>query len=165
MSLSGLPALLLAAIAPQSADAVAIDQAVAALFAPYSQETTSEAVWDRPIFSREVSELIAHWQAVMPEDEPDALNDGDWLCQCQDWDPKSFAVLIAKRKSRGPDEAETRVTLDLGWGATRKARLILRREEGQWRLDDLYATDFPKGLKRALRDTIGADEASRDGAK
>jgi hypothetical protein len=38
--------------------------------------------------------LIARWKAVMPQDEVDALNDGDWLCQCQDWDGDGFRATI-----------------------------------------------------------------------
>ncbi len=47
------------------------------------------------------------------------------------------------------------VKLDLGGTERRSAQLVLKREGGSWKLDDLYAaTDFPNGLKQKLQETI-----------
>jgi len=162
-----MPGLLLPFVAAASlsqGDTAAIDSTVAGLFAPYRQEEmTSEAVWERPIFSREVTQLIEKWRGVIPEDEPDDLNDGDWLCQCQDWDPKRFRVKILSRKVVEPDLAEVEVDIDIGFGEVRDAFLQFRREEGKWKLDELYSEPYPDGIRQALCDTIKADEALRGG--
>jgi hypothetical protein len=57
-----------------------------------------------------------------------------------------------------PGLAEVRVRLSLGFGERRAARLVMKREANGWRLDDLVAApDFPRGLKRKLRETIAED--------
>lgn len=143
--------LLVAATAPAPGTPEA---AVAAIYAPYSGPTTPTASWDYPIFSRQTAELIAHWRRVTPQDEPDELSDGDWLCLCQDFDNTAFkAEVLSKREARGGTQVSVR--LDLGFGARRTAELVLKREGGVWKLDDLYAApDFPNGLKQKLQETI-----------
>jgi hypothetical protein len=145
-----------ATLAP--ADRAALDQTVAGLYRPYSVGANSAAVWDRPLFARDIAVLIARWKQVMPEGELDGLNDGDWLCLCQDWDNKKFRVTTLSRQTLGPDAAELRLRIDLGIGQTREMRIRFRREARGWRIDDLFASDFPRGLKQALRETIAEDE-------
>jgi hypothetical protein len=154
-----LPALLLAASTAPAADREALDQTVAAIFAPYNEADMSDAAWERPIYSRVVTALIARWEQVMPEDEVDDLNDGDWLCQCQDWDPRNFRVKSVSYKQIKADAAEIEVDIDIGWGEKRDALLVFRREEGKWMLDDLYSEVYSDGIKDALVRTIAADEA------
>lgn len=154
-----LLAVLLAASPLPAADREALDETVAAIFAPYNEADMSDAAWERPIYSSEVTALIARWEQVMPQDEVDDLNDGDWLCQCQDWDPKHFRVRIISRKAVEADVAEIEVDIDIGWGETRDAFLSFRREEGKWMLDDLYSEEYSDGIKDALVRTIAADEA------
>jgi hypothetical protein len=145
-----------AALAP--ADRVAIDRAVAGMYRPYTIGAASAAVWQRPIFARDTAALIARWQRVMPQGELDGLNDGDWLCLCQDWDHARFRVTTLGRQTLGPGAAEVRLAIQLGNGQRREARLRLLREAAGWRIDDLFASDFPRGLKQALRETIAEDE-------
>lgn len=145
-----------ATLAP--ADRTAIDRAVAGAYRPYSISANSAAVWDRPLFARDIAALIARWKQVMPEGELDGLNDGDWLCLCQDWDSKKFRVTTLRRQAVGPGAVEVRLRIDLGIGQTREARIRFRRETAGWRIEDLFASDFPRGLKQALRETIAADE-------
>ena len=140
------------------ADRLAIDRAIAGMYRPYSVEAASVAVWERPLFARDIAVLIARWRQVMPEGELDGLNDGDWLCLCQDWNPKRFRVTTLGRQALGPGAAEVRLRIALGNGQTREARVRLRREAQGWRIDDLFASDFPHGLQQALRETIAADE-------
>ena len=109
-----------------------------------------------------VAALIARWQAVLPEGELDGLNDGDWLCQCQDWDGDAFQARIDAIEMVGTGVAEVAITVDLGFGepgSERAERLTLRREGEAWLIDDIVAESFPEGLKQALRETIAADEA------
>ena len=144
--------ILAAAPAPQTAGTP--EAAVAAIFAPYSGPATATASWDYPIYSKQTAELIHRWRVVTPQDEPDALSDGDWLCLCQEFDNKAFkAMVLAKREVRGA--ARVSVRLDLGFGTQRSAQLVLKREDGIWKLDDIYAApDFPNGLKQKLQETI-----------
>ena len=157
--------LLLAGAALPAADDAALQAKVAEIFRPYQQDMDDKAAWDYPIYSDEVRSLIDHWQHVVPDDEPDALNDGDWLCQCQDWNAQAFKVSVASSRMLAPDRAEVDVRIDLGFSEVRdlrEARLIFRREGEGWQLDDIFARDaFPDGLTRALRDTIREDEALR----
>jgi hypothetical protein len=159
-----LPALLVAA-GPSAADTAALDAKVAEIFRPYQQDLDDQASWDYPIWSAEVKALIDHWQRVLPENEPDRLNDGDWLCQCQDWDARGFKTVLGPRKALSPDVAQIEVKIDLGFDEVsdlRDARMIFKREGGDWRLDDIFAEQsFPHGLKQALRGTIAEDEALR----
>ncbi len=153
--------LLLAAAAPSAADRAAIETAVVGIFAPFATENPG-ASWDFPVYSAEVTALIARWKSVIPEFEPDGLNDGDWLCQCQDWDAAAFSATIVSFAMTGADTAEVEVSLDLGLGAgepPRQERLVLRREGEAWTIDDIVAVSFPDGLRQALHETIAADEA------
>ena len=145
-----------AALVP--ADRAAIDRTVAGMYRPYAIGAANAAVWERPLFARDIAALIAHWRRVMPQGELDGLNDGDWLCLCQDWDHAKFRVTTLSRQRLGQAAAEVRLRIDLGNGQRRDARLRLLREAAGWRIDDLFASDFPRGLKQALRETIAADE-------
>lgn len=153
-----IPVLCCASVLAAS-DKAAIESMVAEIFAPYSaEETTPAAPWQRRIYSTETGALIAHWEKVQPSGEPDALNDGDWLCQCQDFDHKAFQAktLVVWRPSR--DVVKVSMELNLGHGVPRSARLTMARQGGEWRLDDIHGPDFPKGLKQKLRETIAEDE-------
>lgn len=155
-----LPFLLAGAAIPAS-DAAALDARVTEIFRPYALDQDDQAPWDRPLFSAEVAGLIAEWQRVVPDDEPDELNDGDWFCQCQDWDAKAFKVVRSAPQpvAGGGTAVEVKITLFADAYEPRPARLLFRKEAGQWKLDDILAPDaFPKGLKQALRDTIAADK-------
>ncbi len=157
--------LLLAAAALSKADRAALDAATRAIYAPYSQDTSYEAVWERDIWTAEVRKLIAHWLTVVPEGEVDAMNDGDWICQCQDWDPKGFRVKITKREAKGPGAALIGVDFNLGHGDPRDAYFELRKENGRWLIDDIYSEPYSDGIKAALVQTIAEDEALRKAAK
>ena len=158
--------LLLAAAAPSATDRSAIEERIVGIFAPYAEPETVVAAWDQPIYSAEVAALIGRWKAVMPEGELDGLNDGDWLCQCQDWDAQAFQATIVSITMTDADTAEVALTVDLGFegGSTRSATLVLKREAGAWQVDELRGDSFPEGLRQALRETIAADEALRAGA-
>lgn len=152
--------LLFAGAALPVADRAALDASIKDIFAPYRDpDATPAASWQRHIYSADTTALIAHWQRVMPQDEVDALNDGDWLCQCQEFDHKAFRAVPLSVRALGPGRAEARMRVELGYGARRDARLVLRRESGEWVLDDFFGPDFPKGLKAKLRQTIAEDEA------
>jgi hypothetical protein len=159
MSIAVLSSLLLAGAGLPAADRAAIDTRVREMFRPYRGRTTSKSSWEYPIFSAETAALIAHWVRVQPKDEPDELNDGDWFCLCQDFDAKAFRAVPQPARLVRPGVAEVQVRVNLGFGESRSERLVLKKEAGAWRLDDLQASpDFPRGLKQKLRETIAADE-------
>jgi hypothetical protein len=162
--LATIAAVLLTAgaSAPSAAERDSIETQVTAIYGAYRQPATGVASWDYPVYSTELTALIARWKAVVPEDEPDALNDGDWLCQCQDWNRRRFLATILMIAMNPSGTAEVDVILDLGLNArtgSRVARLVLKRERDGWKIDDIVADGFPDGLRRALHETIAADEA------
>ena len=152
---------LLAAATLSEPDNNLLEQRVVAIFAPYAKADASTPSWDYPIYSAEAAELIARWRRVTPANEPDALSEGDWLCQCQDWDENAFTATMGERRVLTADLVEVDVIVDLGFGgpeALRQERLVFRREGGGWQVDDLFAQSFPQGLKQALRTTIAEEE-------
>jgi len=154
--------LLLAAAAPSAGDRVELETRVVEIFQSYRGPPNAVAAWDNPIYSAEVAALIARWKAVMPQDEVDALNDGDWLCQCQDWDGDGFQATIVSMAMSDEDTAVAELSVELGFGgpdSIRGEQVTFRREQGVWTIDEIVAEAFPNGLKQALRDTIAEDEA------
>ncbi|MDE8654114.1 DUF3828 domain-containing protein [Novosphingobium album (ex Liu et al. 2023)] len=141
----------------------ALDQAVKAIYAPYAitsaDGTYPPTAWERPLYSKDVTALISRWEAVMPEDDVDDLNDGDWLCMCQDWDSRVFKADVLSTAMTGADAAHVVVSVAVFGTETRKAELDFRREDGAWKLDEMTSEQMPRGLKQALRETIAKDEA------
>lgn len=159
--------LLLAAAAPSVTERYEIESRVVEIFAPYAGEDSPDAAWDRPIYAAGVAALIGRWKAVMPADEPDALNDGDWLCQCQDWDADAFQATIVSIAMTDAATAEVEMRVDLGFAGPESLRpltLTLTREDGVWQIEEIVAEAFPDGLRQALGETIAADEALAAGS-
>ena len=156
-------------VAPELAERRAIEAAVVAIFRPYADGPAVPPAWEAPIYSAETAALIAEWHAVAPQDEPDDLSDGDSLCQCQERDQQAFTATITSVDRESANLAEVAVTIDLGFPAAarsaRRERLVLKREDGAWKLDDLMAESFAAGLKQALRETIAADRARATGER
>ncbi|HEY7808265.1 MAG TPA: DUF3828 domain-containing protein [Croceibacterium sp.] len=154
-----LSAMLLAASPAPAAQQAALDRAVEKLFHPYSisPQRRARAVWERPIWSRETAALIARWRKVAPQDEVDDLSDGDWLCQCQDWDEHAFRLTIGSRRIDPTGGATVKVRFRLDRSDWRSARLSMHLEGGSWKIDDLVGEGFASGLKTALRRTIAED--------
>lgn len=152
--------LLLAAVAPSADDRSALEETFVEIYEPYTAVSDGVPPWSYPFYSAEVTALIAQWRQLTPAGEVDELSGGDWLCQCQDWDEQGFSATIVSIGMAGDDTAAVDLTIDLGIGggpeANRPARLILKREEGAWKVDDIVADSFPNGIKQALRETIAA---------
>jgi len=141
----------------------ALADVVKAIYAPYTvtlQDGSYPPIsWERPIYTKEVAALISRWETVMPEDEVDDLNDGDWLCLCQDWDSRAFKTTIVSSEMKGADAAHVMVDVAVFGTEARRAAFDFKREDGVWKIDELTAEGMEKGLKQALRDTIAKDEA------
>ena len=157
MSLTAAILALASATLP-AADSTAIDRQVAEVYRPYSRRMNSTSAWQRPIFSAEINALVRQWGRVTPHDEVDDLSDGDWLCLCQDWEPRHFRATVASKRLVRPGLVEVAMRINLGEGSARAARLEMKREGPGWKIDDMFSTDYPRGLKQALRETIAADE-------
>ena len=151
-----LSALLLAAGAAPPAGMASPEQLVATLYAPYAARDFDQHA-DDAIWSAETGALVRRWKHVTPADEIDDLGDFDWLCHCQDWDRKAFRATVTGKRPLRPGLVSVQVRLALGASAQVSERLVLRREGPGWRVDDIFASDLPHGLKQALRTTIAAD--------
>ena len=151
-------ALLAAVAALTPAERATVEASIAEIYRPYSANPDNPtASWERPIWSAPVRALIARWQQVMPEGEVDDLNDGDWLCLCQDWDAASFRATVTQVRPQRPGVALAAVRVQLGNDQVRAVRLVLRREGQAWKIDDMFGPTLPRGLRQALRETIAAD--------
>ena len=152
--------LMLMAVAPSDTDRGAIEERFVEIYRPYMAGSGGAPAQSMAIYSAELTALIAQWQSAAPQDEPDALSDGDWLCQCQEWDGLGFQATIVSIGMASENVAEVDVSVDLGVGggpeAARAVRLITTREEGAWKVDDMVADSFPTGLKQVMRETIAA---------
>ena len=95
---------------------------------------------------------------MTPQDEVDDLSDGDWLCLCQDWNPRRFRATVTNKRVVRAGLVEAGLRIELGEGSPRTARLQLKGESSGWRIDDMFSSDYPRGLKQTLRETIAADE-------
>lgn len=154
-----LAAAVLAGAALPAADQAAVDALVQRIYAPYADPASPPSLIDAPIYSAETTALLARWKAVTPADEPDRLSDGDWFCQCQDWDQSAFRLTIAGRQRLRSGAVRVSVRFTLAADATREARLVLVREGANWRVDDLFSREMPRGFKHTIRRTIAEDEA------
>ena len=157
MSLTAAILALASATLPAT-DGTAIDRQIAEVYRPYSRRMNSTSAWERPIFSAEINTLVRHWGRVTPHDEVDDLSDGDWLCLCQDWEPRRFRATVFSKRGVRAGLVEVAMRINLGEGASRTPRLIMKREGTSWKIDDMFSSDYPRGLKQALRETIAADE-------
>lgn len=151
-------ALLAGLAAGAAASGIPLDQRIDGLFAPYrtSSDRPAPPVWTRPVFSSQVTPLIAAWRkTVQPGEIGSALEEGDWFCQCQDWDGPRFRILSRSYRTLPDGRVEADISFDLG-GDTRRERIVFRREGERWKVADLFSPAFPKGLVAALKAEIAA---------
>jgi hypothetical protein len=141
------PAMSQPATSPESEVKVAVE----AIYARYrGSPLAGGPADDSTRYTSRTAALIARWHSGQPEDEVTPLGDFDWFCQCQDYDEKSFAITaLTVRKGRA-GAYEAAIAYDLGWGSKAQLRLILIREQGDWKVDDiLFARDTGVGTLRA----------------
>lgn len=161
---AGVLSLLLLAAAPlPAAERAALDASVERIYAPYSDPSNMTGSLDAAVYSAATTALLERWKRSTPSDEVDELSDGDWFCQCQDFDAATFRATVINRAALPPDKAGRRraqvsLRIAIGWDTVRRARLIFVKERGEWRLDDMYTPGETRGFKRIIRDTIAANE-------
>ena len=165
MAVTILPALLFSAAVLPATEQAAVDALVRRIYAPYSDPAMPAGLLDAPIYSAQTTALLARWRKVTPSDEVDRLSDGDWFCQCQDWEPAAFRLTITRRERLHSGAARVAVRFALDGGTTRTARLVFVKEAGTWRVDDLFTPDMPAGFRQTLRQTIAEDEALARGRR
>ena len=153
--------MILAALALVAATAPTPEAAIAAIYAPFRQADMRDAAWERSIFTPRLKALIARWRAVTPADEVDDLSDFDWLCQCQDWDAGGLHERITARRALGPGHLLVSVTLGTAPGRHERLRFAFARIDGQWLVDDIFASGLRGGLRASLVRTTAADIALR----
>lgn len=146
------------ALAATPASAATPQAAIAAIYAPFNDTRMQGASFDRPIYTPQLKALIAKWIAVTPTDEVDDFSDFDWLCQCQDWDSPTFRARIIGNRKLGSGRRAVTVALT---GPQKPLRFVLQQVDGQWLIDDIFASGFPGGLRASLIRTTAADIALR----
>jgi hypothetical protein len=111
--------------------------------------------------------LIDRWSTAMAENEElYNLNSYDWYCQCQDNDNNTARLMKQSYVFSGKDRIDAKIVYSPGRyeGRDHGAPLTFRfkREDGQWKLDDLR---FRGGS--TLRSDLASDikDAEKDHAK
>ncbi|HEY8603436.1 DUF3828 domain-containing protein [Tsuneonella suprasediminis] len=129
-------------------------QAALALYDGYrGNGNVTAADWELPVFSADLTRIIAAWMAKNEAGDVTELSDFGWFCECQDWDQQGFKVKPLSVKQNG-DHATIRMRVRAGWGSSVEQRLTMVRENGRWLLDDMTTPSMPNGLRAALHETL-----------
>jgi Protein of unknown function (DUF3828) len=155
-------AILLIAASPTPITRVdngAIRAAIKVIYAPYIDPTNELSAFEAPVFSTRTKVLITQWSNRRSSDEVSPLAEGDWFCQCQDWDAKEFRVTAIKIQPQAKGKVIANVSYDLGWDEVRSLKFLLIREAGRWKVDDLLYDNESVSLTAELRREIA--EASK----
>jgi Protein of unknown function (DUF3828) len=154
-ALIGIALALTAAASHNPADEAAVRAAVTALFVPYKRpptETVQQMDFDRPVFSSRTRALIERWKnRGGPKDIVTPLADGDWFCQCQDWDYRITKLGPQKLHWLGPNHVESRALFTVFRDDQRALHLVLLRENGKWLIDNLYFENERASLATQMR--------------
>jgi hypothetical protein len=159
--LFALASLSLAASAPAKTapqDQIAVAAVVRATLAPYANaKIVAPDQFTAPRWGRQTRQLIKDWQTA-PNSSGDVspLADGDWLCQCQDWDAKAFRINTIRSTGSAPGRIIADVRYSISRSAQRRLKFVMIREAGQWRIDDLVFPDQRDSLKAQLRSETAA---------
>lgn len=134
-------------------DKAAAEQAIRDLYATYNRQDMSRTPepWKQPVFSTELTDLIA--TIPMPEGEVGPLTDADWFCNCQDWDPATAGITELSSAAR-PDG---KIVVSSNFQAMTDADparidFLMVRQAGSWKVDDLLTP----GSGTTLRQDIAA---------
>jgi Protein of unknown function (DUF3828) len=150
-------ALLLIAATPAPitrADNAAIRAAIKVIYAPYLDPAKEISAFEAPVFSARTTALIKQWRNRRSSDEVSPLSQGDWFCQCQDWDSPGFRVTAIKIQPQAKGKVIANVSYDLGWDEVRNLKFVMIRERGKWQIDDLISSGGYPSLTNGLRQEI-----------
>jgi hypothetical protein len=138
-------------------DDSAVRKTVTKIYAPFRNEIIKEAWWEHPIYSAETRKKFVQWEQNRERrkaDDIDDLNNGNWLCGCQEYDTKYFRVKQNNINSLGSGKIEADIQLQITQTDTRKIRFMMVKEKGRWKVDDMFTDDDAKGLKQTLSEQI-----------
>jgi hypothetical protein len=141
-------------------DKTAAEQVIRDIYASYNRQDTSRTPtsWEQPVFSAELTALIA--TIPRPEGEVGPLSDADWFCNCQDWDPATAGITELSSAVRPDGKVVVSSTFQAMTDAD-PARIdfLMVREGGSWKVDDMLTP----GAGTTLRGDITAAVAEAAG--
>jgi Protein of unknown function (DUF3828) len=140
-----------------SSDAHAAEAAVRSIYSIYlmSAEQMSysdvASVMDRPIYSADLTRIIAAWRADNP---PPDYTRTDWLCQCRTWNVGHASVEIGLVSRREGGRYQVTARFNPGFdGPNPSADFFMVKENGMWLVDDASFT----AQEPMLRETLMAE--------
>jgi len=119
----------------------ALRKAVEQVYAGYRHGDFKGYTEDLTPWTLRTRALVRDWKAGLPVGELTDMSDFDWLCQCQDWDPKGFMLSSVSPRPGGRGVTAVDVVYMHGWGARGQITLFMRVEDGRWRIDDVRFKD------------------------
>lgn len=141
--------------AVSDADKAAAEQVIRTVYASYNRQDMSRtpASWEQPVFSTELTSLIA--TIPRPEGESGPLSDADWFCNCQDWDPATAGITELSSAARPDGKIVVSSTFQAMTDAD-PARIdfLMVREAGGWKIDDLLTPGGGTTLRRDIADAV-----------
>jgi hypothetical protein len=137
-----------------SDEAAAIRVAVTNLYAPYKRTDFKGYERDLTPWTRRTRDLIQRWRGGRPLGAVTPMGNFDWLCQCQDWDAKTFALtsVVPRRGEKGVYGVDIAYSQGLGGG--NRLALDMLFEDGRWRVDDIRFQDG-RSLRASLAGEMG----------
>jgi hypothetical protein len=141
------------------ADVRAAEAAVRAIYEPYlmsaEQMATADIAgpMDRPIYSAELSRIIAAWIAANQGPEPTDFASVDWICGCQDWNAGSGSLTIGSVTARDDGRVQVTASFNPGCDGTNTSRdFFMVEENGRWLVDDASFAAAEPMLREILID-------------
>jgi hypothetical protein len=138
-----IPLALLAMGFSQPMTSGPVVDSVRAIFATYSDGNSENdgVSWQRPVFTKRFTAIIRKWEAKHTNDEVPPYGDGDWFCNCQDYDVKKAKLSEVTVIKTGPGRYTASSFLYIGWDYSRRIDLRIAYENGQFLIDDIYEED------------------------
>lgn len=154
LAIAGLVAVAIVPTSGIAADSRPAEEAALSLYDSYrGLSDFGGADWELPVFSADLTRIIAAWMAKNEAGDVTELSDFGWFCECQDWDQQGFKIKPLSVKQNG-DHATIRMRVRAGWGSSVEQRLTMVRENGRWLLDDMTTPSMPNGLRAALHEAM-----------
>jgi Protein of unknown function (DUF3828) len=153
-----MPALVKPALAkPVMMRGATVDAVVRSVLAPYANpRIVAPNYFTAPPWTTRTRALIRAWQDAPKSANTDVtpLSEGDWLCQCQDWDSAAFRVQSVRTTKMTQDRVIAEVRYAISRTDARRLRFVMQQEGGQWRIDDLLFEHDRQSLRSQLRGEI-----------
>lgn len=141
------------------ADKVAAETVIRTIYDSYKTQDTTPASDARPVFSVELTRMIAG--LPRPEGMVGPLQDADWFCGCQDWDGANARV--TELTSAVGADGKIVITSHFMPGLTGDPVVItyqMAKEDGQWKIDDMTNSSGDFSLRRDIANAVSEATAS-----